>query len=361
MTLQRLTSAEASALSVRTLGLDDSLVDLGSPEGLAASLRRAASVMCPTSPGRLVDAVNDAVRPLATPPPDRQELMEFLDHLIAGGDLLERRQDLHGRSVRLLFLGPPSYIERTPGTYLLMGVRPYGAPLVEGDLALQLSYEAHTRTLQLDIDTARETLAALDLREMAKDRWTASPRVEPPDDLIGRVQARLDVGPNPGDLEDVRILDPTKSVLYYSGRWRAPAAGDTGDFLARRPQAYGADLWCVMRLASGVPQRLIELPIDDPVMPGRDEAWRWQAAVDARAGTPQQYLIRVDPMHPEERRLDFFSPLPGFAERYLQLIGLALGRTQGALYSFRVPNASLGDASTLLTDLLWMEPKEGRS
>ena len=65
MRLSSLSSEEASALSVRALGLDSELIDLTSQEGLAASLRRAASFMCPTNPGRLLNAVLSAVRPVS--------------------------------------------------------------------------------------------------------------------------------------------------------------------------------------------------------------------------------------------------------------------------------------------------------
>ena len=65
MKLSTLTAQDASVLAVQTLGLDPELIDLTSTEGLAASLRRAASFMCPTSPSRLIDAVLDAVRPVS--------------------------------------------------------------------------------------------------------------------------------------------------------------------------------------------------------------------------------------------------------------------------------------------------------
>jgi len=88
MILSSLTAAEGSKLSVRTLGLDAELIELTSQEGVAASLRRAASFMCPTSPSRLINAVLGVLRPLA---PDgaiaREQLADLLDLLIAAGDL----------------------------------------------------------------------------------------------------------------------------------------------------------------------------------------------------------------------------------------------------------------------------------
>ena len=76
------------------------------------------------------------------------------------------------------------------------------------------------------------------------------------------------------------------------------------------------------------------------------------AAVDALGGLPQQFRIRQGVM--SDAAFDFFLPLPGFAERYLQLVGLSLGKTAGALFSFRVPHAATGDVAAFLTDMLWM-------
>lgn len=196
------------------------------------------------------------------------------------------------------------------------------------------------------------------LAAVAKDRWVSRPAIETPTSLIDRYRIRLDVAGEAGQLEGVQILDPTTSVRYYNGRWRTPTPADTGDFTARRPQAYGADLWCVIRFQSGVPTRLVELPVNDPVVPGRDEAWRYQAAIDALRGQPQRFRRRASGTSDGDLIFDFFSPLPGFAERYLQLGGLALGRTPGTLFSFRVPAGASDEAAAFLTDMLWMALEE---
>ena len=81
------------------------------------SLLRAASFLCPTSPSTLVAAVIGAVQPLVpTGDVNRERVAGLLDLLVASGDLLELRHEIDGRSVRLLYLGPPSFIERAPGT-----------------------------------------------------------------------------------------------------------------------------------------------------------------------------------------------------------------------------------------------------
>ncbi|MBK6871224.1 MAG: hypothetical protein IPG94_07450 [Kineosporiaceae bacterium] len=140
MKLTKLTADIASYLAVETLGLDPEAVALTSTEGIAVSLRRAASFMCPTSPGRLVDAVLGALGPLDRDDLQRDEVVQLLDQLVASGDLLELRHE-SGRSTRLVYLAPPSFIERVPGTYLLVGVRPFGAPLISDELAGAIEYE----------------------------------------------------------------------------------------------------------------------------------------------------------------------------------------------------------------------------
>jgi hypothetical protein len=75
---------------VGILGLDDKNVDLFSTEGVCASLRRAASFLCPAAPRQVVDAVLDALTPL-NPDLKRDEVTEALYTLIGIGDLLELR------------------------------------------------------------------------------------------------------------------------------------------------------------------------------------------------------------------------------------------------------------------------------
>jgi len=353
MAVSNLSAAEASALSVRILGLDPDAVDLTSREGLSASLRRAASFMCPTSPSRLVSAVLGAVSPLSSVGEvTRESLADLLELIVAAGDLLELTRD-EDRSIRLLYLGPPSYIEREPGMYLISGVRPFGVSLVDFELASLVEREGHTRAIRLDPVDAAERLADAGLRPIERGRWVATPKPESAVSLIGRIKSRIDATPSSGGIEGLQVIDPSSKVRYYRGRWRAPKAGDTGDFTARRPQAYGADLWCVVRLDDGVPTRMIELPIDNSVVPGRDEAWRFQMAIDAERGVPQQFTVESSGSATAVV-VKFFSPLPGFVERYLQLIGLSL-QPAGALIAYRVPVGAMPSLIELLTSMVWMK------
>jgi hypothetical protein len=361
MTLTQLSRAGASELALQALGLDPQLVSLNSTEAIAASVLRAASFMCPTSPRQLINAVVAVLQPLdGGVEVSRDTISELLDSILATGDLLELREEVDGRSIRLLYLGPPSYVEREPGVYLLSGVRPYGAALVDTELSQSIEHEGEVRIARLDATEADRRLAAAGLDRIDRERWVSSPAVEQVDRLLKRLADRLDVAPPSGDIDGLQIMDPTAQVKYYRGRWRSPEGHDTGDFVARRPQEYGADLWCIVRMENGAPTKMLEFPIDDPLVPARDEAWRLQMAIDARRGVPQVYATR-SLASDADVVVRFFSPIPGFAQRYLELVGVPLPEEPHCLFAFRVADGAIPDLERTLTDLLWMkpDPKEG--
>lgn len=356
MSIQRIGRDEMAARAVSVLGLDDSTIDLFSVEGLCASLRRAASFLCPASPRQIVNAVLDALAPLGVDL-ERDEVNAALDTLVGVGDLLELRQT--GARTRLLFLGPPSYVEKQPGCFLLLGIRPSAGPILdEQSVGAVVTYEAHTRSVDLDPDTAAEVLTAAGLHRLTREQWTKAPRVEAPTSAIERVRGQLTAHRMPGQVSGLTLIDPTTPVRYYKGRWREPVDSDQGILVGRRPQAYGAPLWCVVDLADGVPQAVLDLPVDSTVAPGWDDARRLQAALDAQRGGPQVFRVRPTG-HPDgDFIFDFFGPLPSWAERYLDLTGLSVSRSQGALFSYRVPDAAQGDITLFLSKSLWMQVAE---
>ncbi|MFF5219511.1 hypothetical protein [Micromonospora sp. NPDC000442] len=359
MKVSRLSAADATQLAVKTLGLDEEVVDLLSQEALSASLRRAGSFLCPATPRQIVDAVLEAAGPLApSGGPSRDDLMDLLDLLISAGDLLELRQrSMH--ATRLLFLGPPSYVVKEPGRYLLLGIRPFGAALVGEALASDVLYEGHTRTIELAEDTAGELLTALGLHEITREQWAMHPAAVSASEFLDAYRQRLDSAGPSGQVNGLTVIDSNSPVRYYRGRWRATRPSDSGDFVARRPQAYGADLWCFVRVAEGVPQRLVDLPVADATRPGHDEAWRLQAALDAERGQPQVIRTGSATGGSAYEVVDLFSPVPSWAERYLELVGLSLPRSKGSLFSYRVPTGAMLDLTAFLADMLWMLVSDG--
>ena len=182
MNVTAISPAECSEIAIGALDVDDA-ADLFSAEGLAASLRRAASYLCPASPQQVTDAVLDALRPLAPGRGlQRADIADLLDLLVSGGDLIELRLS-GGGAARLLYLGPPSYIEAHPGRYLLTGIRPFGKPLISTSLAEDIQYEGHTRAIDLSPDSAPARLAEAGLHRIRREHWVRRPAEIPAADL----------------------------------------------------------------------------------------------------------------------------------------------------------------------------------
>ena len=350
-----MTPEQAAALAVGALGLGNVSVDLSEPEALAESLRRAASFLCPAPRRRVVKAVCDALAGL--PGWDDQtktSVEEMLAALIGYGDLLELPLAAAGPADRQVFLGPPTFIQRASGACLVMGVRPDGAALVSGELASLIAYEGHVRLIRgSDPGVIVEQLCSSGLSELTADQWLQPPPASPPEQVAERYKRRLQAAGPAGEIAGFQIIDPSKPVTYYRGRWRGPVGSDNGYYVGRRQQAFGADLWCFAALSGGKPQRLIDLPLGMSVAPAADEAWRLQAALDAIAGRPQRYRIAAG-SRPDMAVFDFLSPLPSWAQRRLDAIGTPLLRRRGTLFSYSVPEADAAEENQFLTAMLWM-------
>lgn len=359
MRVTQLGAGEVARRAVDALGLDSTATASRSPEALCGSLRRAASFLCPATPRQLVDAVHDVLSPLEPDGrPSVDDIEDQLDLLVAIGDLLELRDEQS--SARHIYLGPPSFLVVSPGRYLLLGVRPSGAPLVDSSLTSDIVHAGHTRTLTLDAGAGPTRLTAAGLHEIQRSQWLHSPAPLRAEQLLADLATRLSAAGPAGQVADLQVLDPATPIRFYRGRWRDPRLGDTGDFVARRPQAYGADLWCIVRISDGQPVALLDLPLD-PTGLGRDEAWRAQSAIDANRGTPQRFRVTPPTAPSEASRLEFFAPLPTWAQRYLELIGTPLSRTSGALLASHVPAEATVEVEQFLADMLWMTSMTGEA
>ena len=166
--------------SVESLGLDADTLDLDTPESLAA-LRRTASLRCPIGTHALLDATVTVLDGLATHDDLRSELSELLRAMVAYGDLVELTPpaDQTG-SARLLYLAPPTFVQTVAGTFVLLGIGPEGAPLVNEALLPSIRYEHHTRTISgEDPEAVVASLKASGLQEINQARWLRAPPRHP--------------------------------------------------------------------------------------------------------------------------------------------------------------------------------------
>lgn len=339
--------------ALASLGLDGAGVDLFSTEALAAYLRRAASFSCPATPTTLLRILMDTLRGL--PGYDdaiRTQIDLVLDSLVGVGDLLELPSEDPDGPKRLIYLGYPAFIRRSSGAYVLIGVRPDGEPLATGELTSLIEFDGHLRVVR-PTPGLDQLMMVNGIAERSVSQWLQAPRPRSAADVLADYTARLAAAGPSGDIEEARVLDPMAPVHYYRGRWRPPRSGDTGVFVARRPQAYGADLWCVAKLDQGRFVRLVDLPLFGSLLPAADEAWELQAAIDAERGHEQR--VRVRPTSDAGyKALDFFSPLPSWAQRRLDLFGTPLLSGRGALFSYSLPADEVTEELDFLADRLWM-------
>lgn len=358
VTVSAMSATQVSEHVVERLGLDPTVHDVFTPEATAEALRRAASLLCPAAPGEIVDAVKEVLVPLAgRDGVDRDRLVDQIDLLIANGDLLELRQSGE-RTTRLVYLGPPSFVAKAPGQYVLLGVRPEGQPLLDEELSERVEREGHLRFVNLDPETGPALLKTAGLQELNADRWLRHPQACTAVDHLKRLRLRLAAALEAGSVAGLAILDPAMPVHYYLGRWRPLEGTDNGDFVGRRPQAYGAAAWCFVRVLDGHPSRLLDLPAEDPAAYARDEAWRLQAAIDAVRGKPQRYRVVRLQGHDAFSVLDLFGPVPSWASRRINLAATPIERSRGSLLSYRIAEAAIPTVTRLLADMLWMQPRD---
>lgn len=359
--MKQLTAVEVHAKKVAELGLDPEALDLASVEALAAALRRAASFLCPCSSKTLVRSVLNPLRGLL----DELSVMdvtveETLDAMIAHGDLLEHPEfgdDQAGPSHRtVLYLAPPSFVMRASGNALLIGASPDSSSLLPADLATRIEHVGHVRRLSADInENLRTELLSLGVMELPWEKWLSAPKTASAAELVATIDASLDSRAPSYEIPGLMLLDPHSSTRYYRGRWIQPS-GRSGRFVARRAQAYGADLWCYVQLRDGHPDRMIDFPSPHSRWRGCDEAWQLQLAIDSVRQAPQRFRLRSIAGQ-DFVVVELFSPLPMWVRRRWDAIGEPVS-SAGCLFAYRIRRAEIEEEVAFMREVLWLKGME---
>ena len=358
--MRQLTAAEVHARKVAELGLDPSARDLTSVEAIAGALRRTASFLCPCTARTLVRGVVSPLRGLVDDLAMTKDLVEdTLDAMIAHGDILEHR-DIEGEpgcgAALLLYAAPAGFVVRESGAVLLLGVASDQISAVPDDLDARIEYVNHVRRLTPGPgEDLRSELLQLGLIAISYSGWLRLPPCETCAEHVARLDLLLDAAQPSRDVPGLSLLDPTRGVGYYRGRWVEPRA-QSGRFVARRSQAYGADLWCYLEMRDGNPERLIDLPVGGSRWRGCDEAWHLQIAIDAQRGEPQRFRIRLGPEG--TRALEFFSPVPAWARRRWDAVGEPVSAS-GCLFAYRLGEAELAEEMRFAREALWLDEVPG--
>ncbi len=355
MGMRTLSPAEVHKAAVESLRLDSSALDLATVEAMASSLRRAAGLLCPCSNRTLIHAVVEPLRDLVDDlEAFRQACDEVLEALVAHGDLLEFSiTDSEGASGKraLLHTAPPSFVRRKSGVLILLGIVPDGVSPLPEDIEQYVEHKNHVCLLAPAAEGEfADQLLELGYIELSLNAWTKAPERETAWQHLSKFHALLEGVPPSGETPGLLLLDPERSVRYYRGRW-VEATNQTGWFVARRTQAYGADLWCYVEVERGNPVKLVDLPTRTSVWRGCDVAWHLQAAIDYESDSPQLFRLRPGPG--DTRVIDFFSPVPMWARRRWDATGEPVV-SQGCLFSYKFSHAEVEEELSFLRENLWL-------
>ena len=357
--MRRLSSSEVHSRGIVQLGLDANTLDLTSVEAIAAALRRAAQIFCPCSSATLVRAIVEPMKELVEDIDTfRASVRDTLEAMIAHGDFFEHRdiEELSTPSPTTLVYGVPfGFVVRDSGSIILLGISSNQSSVFPDDLMARIEYVRHLRRLEpMPNEDLRAVLAQLGLFEVSYNRWLQSPGDETPAQHVSRLDRLLDAASPSGGVPGLSILDPEQPVRYYRGRWRE-VRSDSGRFVARRSQAYGADLWCYIELRNGGPERLLDFPLTGNQWRGCDEAWRLQMAIDAQRGNPQRFRLLSG--LGRGRVVQFFSPVPAWAQRRWDAVGEPV-ESRGCLFAYRLADSELVEELRFARNSLWLEELE---
>ncbi len=348
-------------LKVTELGLDLETVHLTSVEAVSGALRRAAGFLCPCSSSTLVSGVVSPLRGLVDDSKAFREMVKrVLEDMISHGDILECRDieaEEPNEAALLLYVAPLGFVAQPSGTLIVLGIACGNSSSLPDSIRRRVTHRAHLRLLDPEPnENLRTCLREHGLIDISYDRWLKAPREETPTQHISRIDGCLDKEPPSRDVPGLSLIDPERPNRYYRGRW-VQAHVQSGRFVARRKQAYGADLWCYAQLRDGRSKRLIDFPLGESRWRGCDEAWHLQMALDARRGEAQKFHVM---MGSEGTKLvQFFSPLPAWARRRLDASGILSPSPAGCLFEYQLPAGALSGELEFICQRLWLEELKG--
>jgi hypothetical protein len=321
----------------------------------AALLRHTAGIFCPCSAATLRTAALESLQYLIKDDELASKVDDAIEGLVVGGDLLELSQvttDDPSAKGTWLFAAPPSFIMRPSGSIFLTGIVADRDTYLPSELMSRIHYDGYTRAIMpTSGESLPEELTALGLQKLSEENWLKLPKLQKAKGLRDAITSKLRAQQRSGDIPDLQIIDPSQPVTYYRGRWLRPKR-QSGIFVARRPQEYGSPIWCAVELEDGQPRKLLDFPTPRTRWRGCDEAWRLQMAIDHANGTPQAYRVRAAG---EYAYVDFYSPLPQWAERRLMLVGRHEPPNK-CLLSYRLRVSELAVEEEFLQKHLWLAP-----
>jgi hypothetical protein len=354
MTAIRLLSPVAATSSVKA---SLRLTNAASFEAVVAqSLRRASFQMAPCPAYRLEQAVARSLTAIAPEGIDIETVVaDALETLIVYGDILELHplsDELSLASTRLVLRpSPPFFVRHVGGAAILVGVAGDEITALPDEVNERVRHDGALRILApLGDEEVYAGLTQSGMPELSHAAWFRLPPAEPAQGYVTKWKDRLAATERPSGLEGLTVFEGTGSDFYP--KRRVPLArGHNGFFVARRPQKYGADLWCLVDVKNGSVGHLLDLVSEGDRLRPCDLAWRILMAKDRIGGDPQRTSIQAC-----ERgwRLDFYSPLPAWAQRRMTIDGASVPPTS-CLLSYEISSDALPNVAIVLAERLWLD------
>jgi hypothetical protein len=325
---------------------------------IAQALRRAAHILAPCPRHELERSVRQSLGAFA----DNLDVLnanvsEVLDSLFAFGDIIEMRpqaDDPWSLSPLVIRPAPPAFVARKSGVMILLGVAGDEITPLSSEMNMRVECRGVLRTIMSDgTENLHLLLTDLGLLELSERAWLRLPPAETAAGFRAAWNQRLTESAGTSAIEGLKILDGRSNPSFYNGRWVAPTHGHNGLYVARRTQRYGAPLWCLVDLVEGVAAHFLDLTAGSGHERPCDVAWRVQMALDAGSGTPQRVRLRASG---QQTRLDFYSPIPSWAERKLAVDGKPIA-PERCLFSYEIPAESGSEIVAFLQSHLWMTPE----
>ena len=361
MVISRITANDVLSNCRQILGLPVNQPLVVDEPLLSGLLRRSAGIHCPCSRTTLRTSLIESLEHLSA---DEESLYERIDNaieaLIVGGDLLELNdvvtEDMTVKGT-WVFTAPPSFVVRQSHSIFLIGIVPDQDTFLPRSLSELIVYDGYIRMIesQPDRDIAKE-LRQQSLQQLSENAWLKCPKAEEASFMCDRFERLLQKQNRSGTVPDLEIIDPTRAVTFYQGRWCQPTT-ENGTFVARRRQEYGSPIWCFANLEHGVTVRLLDLPPNQMRWRGCDIAWHLQMAIDHCRGAPQRFR-RLD--KGDFIRFDFFSPIPQWSQRRLMIFGRSVPPAN-CLMSYLLPASEAKTEEQHLEQTLWLSPTEDSS
>jgi hypothetical protein len=343
---------DVETVAVSSLGFNVDSADLLTPEVLAALVRKTASFECPCPAAVLAKSVSRLLEPICPDETLKGTVRRTINSVTSYGDLVEVHEATDSASTFRLYLAAPSFLQVSASLFLLFGVTPDGEDMTPPDLRQKVEPVMYSRRLAVhDPKECRDTLLLAGFESLKLDSWLQCPPPRAPLELIALYDDALSISGPPGVPEDVSLIDPSQSVNYYTGRW-TKLKKQTGRFLGRRSQAYGAQLWCYLEVNEGTVTRLLDFPRFETHWRAFDEAWHLLQAMDAVQGRPQGFRVRKA----SQRGMvviDLFSPVPTWAIRRWDAVGL---RTlpDSSLISYIFPEKQIDSECGFAAERMWL-------